>query len=514
MDVLTALPLHVVLPADAEGPLPARPAAASPTPRAAQAPVWAPSGVQATSPRATRATTALEDIGILVRVWNGPCPEGTPIDTRGIRDEDRRYVLHSWSVQGTADNLPVARAEGCYFWDTDGNRFLDFSSQLVAANLGHGHPRVVEAIHRQAATLAFTAPFHAVEVRSTLARMVVERTPGPLHKVFFTLGGAEANENAVKIARMVTGRHKVLSRYNSYHGATYGAISLTGDERRPPVEPGIPGVVHFLDPFCYRCPFAHTYPGCGMPCVDHLRQVIEYENPSTVAAVIVEPIVGGNGVQVPPPEYLPALRRICDDYGILLICDEVMTGWGRTGAWFASERMGVVPDMITMAKGITSGYVPLGAVAVSERIARHFDEHMLWAGLTYSGHPVSCAAGVATIQAYEEEGLVARAREMEGPLMANLRALGARHEIVGDVRGMGLFAGLDLVADRGARTPLHKARPQAMAALRRGLRERGVYVYIRHNNLVIAPPLTITEAQIGEAVEAIDGALGEAAAAR
>ncbi|HVB09059.1 MAG TPA: aminotransferase class III-fold pyridoxal phosphate-dependent enzyme [Bacillota bacterium] len=436
------------------------------------------------------------------------------MDTEQIRAEDRRYVLHSWSVQGTADNLPIARADGCYFWDTDGNRYLDFSAQLVAVNTGHGRRQIIEAMTRQAEAVAYAAPTHAVEVRGTLARMVVERTPGPLHKVFFTLGGAEANENAIKLARLVTGRHKILSRYNSYHGATYGAISLTGDERRPPVEPGIPGVVHFLDPFCYRCPFGHTYPGCGMQCVDHLRQIIEYENPATVAAVIVEPIVGGNGVQVPPPEYLPALRRICDDYGILLICDEVMTGWGRTGAWFASERMGVVPDMITMAKGITSGYVPLGAVAVSERIANHFDERMLWLGLTYSGHPVACAAGIATIQVYEEEGLVARARDMEGPLLAGLRALGARHEIVGDVRGMGLFAAVDLVADRDARTPLHKARPQAIAALKRGLKQRGVYVYVRHNNLIISPPLTITEDQIGEAVEAIGGALGEAAAAR
>ena len=436
------------------------------------------------------------------------------MDTEQIRAEDRRYVLHSWSVQGTADNLPIARADGCYFWDTDGNRYLDFSAQLVAVNTGHGRRQIIEAMTRQAEAVAYAAPTHAVEVRGTLARMVVERTPGPLHKVFFTLGGAEANENAIKLARLVTGRHKILSRYNSYHGATYGAISLTGDERRPPVEPGIPGVVHFLDPFCYRCPFGHTYPGCGMQCVDHLRQIIEYENPATVAAVIVEPIVGGNGVQVPPPEYLPALRRICDDYGILLICDEVMTGWGRTGAWFASERMGVVPDMITMAKGITSGYVPLGAVAVSERIANHFDERMLWLGLTYSGHPVACAAGIATIQVYEEEGLVARAMEMEGPLLAGLRALGARHEIVGDVRGMGLFAAVDLVADRDARTPLHKARPQAIAALKRGLKQRGVYVYVRHNNLIISPPLTITEDQIGEAVEAIGGALGEAAAAR
>ena len=313
-----------------------------------------------------------------------------------MRDLDREYVLHSWSVQSQISPLPVARAEGRHFWDYQGKRYLDFCSQLVNLNLGHQHPAVVAAIVEQAKTLCTIAPSLANDKRSELASLLAELTPGNLKMSFFTNGGAEANENAIKLARWYTGRHKIIARYRSYHGATAGAVTLTGDPRRWPAEPGLPGVVHMLDPYTYRCPAGHPEPCPVCAGGPHLEEILQYEGPHTVAAVILETVTGTNGIIVPPDGYLRSVREVCDRHGILLILDEVMAGFGRTGRWFACDHWNVVPDIMTVAKGINSGYVPLGAMVVSEPIAEWLNDKYLAGGLTYSGHPLACAAGVAS----------------------------------------------------------------------------------------------------------------------
>ena len=325
------------------------------------------------------------------------------LTSKEIVDLNKEFTFYSWSNQGQVNPIPVVRAEGVYFFDADGRRYLDFASQLVNTNIGHQHPKVVKAIQEQAAILTFASPSMATEPRGLLGKKLAEITPGDLKKTFFTLGGAEANENAIKIARFYTGRSKVLARYRSYHGATHGAIALTGDYRRLPVEPAMPGVVHFLDPYCYRCPFGWTRETCHRECISHIEEIIQYEGPDQIAAIILEGVTGTNGLIVPPDDYWPRVREICDRYGILLISDEVMSGWGRTGEWFAVDNWGVTPDIITTAKGLTSGYLPLGAVIVREKIARFFDDRMLSAGLTYNGHALACATALATIAAYEED---------------------------------------------------------------------------------------------------------------
>ncbi len=306
-----------------------------------------------------------------------------------IVDLNRQYTFFSWSVQGQLRPIPVVRAEGVYFWDADGKRYLDFASQLVNANVGHQHPKVVKAIQDQAARLTFVAPGLASEPRGLLGKKLAEITPGDLSKTFFTLGGAEANENAIKIARFYTGRHKILARYRSYHGATYGAIALTGDYRRLAVEPAMPGVVHVLDPYCYRCPFGWTRDTCHRECISHIEEVIQHEGPEQIAAIILEGVTGTNGLIIPPDDYWPRIREICDKYGIVLISDEVMSGWGRTGEWFAVNNWHVVPDIITTAKGLTSGYIPLGAVIVREKIARILRRQIPVRG-SYLQRPCAC----------------------------------------------------------------------------------------------------------------------------
>src|SRR5579884_2705982 len=333
---------------------------------------------------------------------------GTGTSAR-VRALDKEFVLHSWSVQDAINPIPVSHAEGRYFWDLDGNRYLDLASQLVNVNIGHSHPKLVAAIQEQAAKLATIGPPMATEPRSELARLLAEVTPGNLKMSFFTNGGAEANENAIKLARWYTGRQKVVARYRSYHGATAGAITLTGDPRRWAAEPGVPGVVRMLDPYTYRCPAGHPDPCPVCTGGPHLEEILQYENPETVAAVIVETVTGTNGIIVPPPGYLQGLQQVCRRHGVLLILDEVMAGFGRTGRWFACEHWGVVPDMMTVAKGINSGYVPLGAVVVSEPIAAWLADHDFQGGLTYSGHPLACAAAVATIETYRREGIVTNA---------------------------------------------------------------------------------------------------------
>ncbi|HLW60263.1 MAG TPA: aminotransferase class III-fold pyridoxal phosphate-dependent enzyme [bacterium] len=434
---------------------------------------------------------------------------------RATGDLTREHVLIPWETQGGPAPRIIDHAQGCDLYTSDGTRILDFSSGLVNVNIGHSHPRVVEAIRAQAGRLTFVNPSFSTDVRARLAQMLARLSPGgALVKTFFTNGGAEANENAVKIARLYTGRHKVLTSYRGYHGATYGAITMSGDPRRWPAEPGVPGVVHFLTPYPYRSPFSVGPAQEGAAALAHLEHVLMYEGPENVAAILIETIVGGSGLIVPPDGYLEGLRKICDRHGILLIFDEVMAGFGRTGAWFACEHWNVVPDMLTFAKGVTSGYVPLGGVLVSAPVARYFDDHILWAGLTYSGHALACAAGCANLEVMEDEGLVERARRLEGALGDRLRRLADRHPVVGDVRGKGLFWGVELVKDRGTRepwAPFSRSGPSPMKAFLRGAFDRGVYLIGRYNIFLVAPPLVISEEQIEEGVQAIDGALAEAA---
>jgi taurine--2-oxoglutarate transaminase len=421
---------------------------------------------------------------------------------------NRQYTFFSWSVQEQINPIPVAKAEGVYFWDADGKRYLDFSSQLMNTNIGHQHPKVVKAIQEQAAKLCFVHPSNATEPRGLLGKRLAEVTPGNLKKTFFCLGGAEANENAIKLARFYTGRHKIMARYRSYHGATHGAIALTGDYRRLPVEPAMPGTVHFLDPFCYRCPFGMTPQTCKRQCIDHVEEVIRYEGPERIAAIIMEGVTGSNGLIVPPEDYWPRVREICNRYDILLISDEVMSGWGRTGKWFAVDNWRVVPDMITTAKGLTSGYIPLGAVIVSEEIASYFDNKYLYAGLTYSGHALACAAGLATIEVYEEDGLIENAAALGEYLGEALEEIKARHPSVGDVRYIGLFSAIELVKDRQTKEVFP---PAVMAEVGKSLRQNGLFTFIMSNSMgsivFIVPPLCITKEQLNEGLKIVETAL-------
>jgi taurine---2-oxoglutarate transaminase len=429
-----------------------------------------------------------------------------------VVEDAKRYVLHSWSVQDAVQPIPVAGAEGRYFWDYDGNRYLDFASQLVNVSIGHQHPKVVAAIKEQADRLCTIGPPMATEARSTLARMLAEITPGDLTMSFFTNGGAEANENAIKLARWYTGRHKVIARYRSYHGATGGAITLTGDPRRWAAEPGLPGIVRMLDPYTYRCPAGHPDPCPVCTGAPHLEEILQYEGPDTVAAVILETITGTNGVIVPPEGYLQAIREVCDRHGILLICDEVMAGFGRSGRWFAVDHWDVVPDILTVAKGINSGYVPLGAMVVREPIADWVRDKYFAGGLTYSGHPLACASGVASIEAFKEEGIVENAAEMGGVFAEELRGLQERHPSIGEVRGLGCFWGVELVRSRETREPLvpFNATGEAFAPVARVAKaalERGLYLMTHWNVIMIVPPLTITREELDEGIGILDEAL-------
>jgi len=406
---------------------------------------------------------------------------------------NRKHTFFSWSVQKSVDPIPVAGGRGVYYWDADDRRYLDFSSQLMSLNIGYQHPKVVAAIQEQAARLCAAHPAAAHEPKGVLAERIAEVTPGDLNKVFFTLGGADANENAVKFARQYTGRHKILARYVSYHGATYGAVTLSGDYRRPPVEPGIPGVIHCFDPYCYRCVFGHTPDTCHRECISHIEQMIEYENPDTIAALIMEGVTGSNGILVPPDDYWPRLREITRKHGILLISDEVMTGFGRTGEWFAVDHWKVVPDIMTIAKGLTSGYLPLGAVVVSDAIARHFEDKMLYMGLTYYGHPLSCAAGIATLQVYKDEDLIGNSRRLGAVLADELSRMQARLPLIGDVRALGLFSAVELVRDRGTRQPLEAA---SMARIKGRLLAEGLTTFVNKNMVFACPPLVISREEL------------------
>ncbi|HEY0602637.1 MAG TPA: aminotransferase class III-fold pyridoxal phosphate-dependent enzyme, partial [Herpetosiphonaceae bacterium] len=378
-----------------------------------------------------------------------------------ILDLSRETTLYEWTTQSLVKPMVIDRAKGIYFWDADGKRYMDFNSQLMCVNIGHGDERVLNAIKAQIDQLCYVAPGVATTApRAELGRLLQEITPGNLSKAFFTNGGAEAAENAIKIARIVTGRHKIIARYRSYHGATAGSITLTGDPRRWAAEPGIPGVVRVMDPYRYRCRWCGDRPACTLDCLNHLEDVIAFEGPHTIAAVIVEPVVGTNGIIIPPDGYMQGLRELCTRHGILLIADEVMSGFGRTGEWFAVDHWQVTPDIMTVAKGLTSAYVPLGATIVSDTIADYFEDRPLSAGLTYNAHPVGCAAAVACINVYKEDRLIENARAMGQVLKSELEQIRRRHPSVGEARAIGLFSIIELVKNPATREPMTPYNPR------------------------------------------------------
>jgi taurine--2-oxoglutarate transaminase len=428
--------------------------------------------------------------------------------------DDRAHVFHSWSAQRALQPLVVAGAEGSWFWDEDVHRYLDFASQLVNINIGHQHPKVVAAIREQAERLCTIAPFHANDQRSEAARLICELAPGDLDMVFFTNGGAEATENATRMARLFTGRQKVLTTYRSYHGATGASITMTGDPRRWPSEPGFPGVVHFFGPYPYRSAFHATSEAEeAQRALQHLDDVIALEGPGTVAAVMLETVVGTNGILVPPDGYLAGVRELCDRYGIMMICDEVMAAFGRCGEWFAVERWGVTPDLICFAKGVNSGYVPLGGVIISRPIADAFAERPYPGGLTYSGHVLGCAAAVASINAMKDEGIVEHARSLGTDVIGpELRALQERHPSVGDVRGLGVFWAIELVRDRETRemlVPFNASGEAAapMTELVAACKARGLWPFTHFNRIHVVPPCTTSADDVRLGISILDEVL-------
>lgn len=439
--------------------------------------------------------------------WSGPMGHDIGVD----------HVFHTWSAQRAVSQIRPVGAAGCWFWDSAGKRYLDFASQLVFLNLGHQHPALISAIVEQANQLCTLAPDLANERRSELAELIAERAPGDLNYVFFTNGGAEANEHAVRMARLHTGRHKVLSAYRSYHGATAGSIALTGDPRRWPSEPGAPGVVHYFGPYLYRSSFgARTEAEESAAAIRHLGEVIEFEGPTTIAAILMETVVGTNGVLVPPPGYLAGVRALCDEFGIVMVCDEVMVGFGRVGEWFAVDAWGVVPDLITFAKGVNSGYVPLGGVIVSDPIWESFADRAYPGGLTYSGHPLACAAGVASIRVFEATRILEHVRrlghEVVGP---TLKRWIERHPSIGQVRGRGLFWAVELVRDRESREMLvpynaSGAAKEPMNQVMAACRDLGLWPFSHFNRIHIAPPLIITQEELEDGLARMDQALAVA----
>ena len=447
-----------------------------------------------------------------------PIQQLAHIDEATVRANERKHVFTSWSAQELIDPLPIASAQGSYFTDYNGKRYLDFVSQLVNVNIGYQHPKLVAAIQEQAARLCTIQPAFANDARGEAARLIAELAPGDLNSVFFTNGGAEATENALRMARIHTGRHKVLSAYRSYHGATAGAIAMTGEPRRWGSEPGIPGgVVRFWGPYLYRSPFyAQSEAEETERALRHLRDIIAAEGPQSIAAIIMETVVGGMGILVPPPGYLAGVRKICDEHGIVMIADEVMAGFGRCGEWFAIDYWKVTPDLITFAKGVNSGYVPLGGVVISEKIAASFAQKPYPGGLTYSGHPLACGAAVASINIFKEEGIVDHARKLGSDVIGPaLRKLADKHPSVGDVRGLGVFWALELVSDRETRKPLvpfnaKGADAAPMNEFAGACKERGLWPFVNSNRTHVVPPCTTTAAEIEEGVAILDEALSVA----
>lgn len=425
-----------------------------------------------------------------------------------------RHTYGSWRQQGGWKPLKIVEAEGCYFTDSTGNRYLDFSSQLMCCNLGHGNRAVADAVSEQVRKLPYVAPAFVTDVRGTLTTELLEVMPNGLEKFFYATSGTEANEAAMKIARLYTGRYKIISRYSSYHGSTAGSIAVSGDHRRLPIEPAgkMVGTVFGPDAYCYRCPFSVTYPDCGIVCAEYVEYMIKRE--SNVAAVIVEPVVGSNGVIVPPNEYLPRLREITEDNDVLLIVDEVMSGWGRTGEWFAVDHWKVKPDILATAKGITGAYAPLSVTATTREIADFFEKPYFPHGHTYESHPVTLAAGVAAVREYKRLNLIQRARDLGQYLGKQLTSLRNKHKAVGDVRGLGLFWGIELVKNRETKEPFNtteekfQGKPMIVGNVAKECLRRGVYVATGFiNHLIIAPPLIVEESEVDEGVRALDTAL-------
>lgn len=412
-----------------------------------------------------------------------------------LLDRQRRHVLFTWTAQAQASPIEIARGQGAEFFGPDGRRWIDFESQTFNCNAGHGEARIIEAIQRQAAELACAHPAAVFEAKAALGERLARVTPGDIDRFFLCLSGAEAVENALKIARLVTGRPKVIARRRSYHGASFGALSLTGDRRRLALEPGLWGVVRAEDPYCHRCPFELEHPGCGVRCATHLEHVIEMEGSDRIAAVFLEGITGASGGFVPPDEYWPIVREICDRHSILLVADEVFSGFGRAGKWFAVDHWSVVPDLVIMAKGLTSGYAPLGAVGLRPSIAERFDDETLWCGLTSYAHPVSCAAALAAIDVYEQDGLIDRAAALGGPMLDALGRVKAAHSVVKDARGKGLFGTLELDRD--------------VAPLKPALRARGVHLLAKDRFVFVCPPLCITPSTLDEGIALVGEAIGE-----
>lgn len=430
-----------------------------------------------------------------------------------IKCNSKKYNLQSWSKQRNINPIPVAKGEGIYFWDYDGNRYTDMSSQMVNMSLGFGNKAMGDAIKEQVDQYCFVGPSYGSEARAKLAKKIIELMPDNMGKVFFTNAGADANENAIKMARMFTGRQKIFSRYRSYHGSSFGAGNLTGEPRRYALEPGIPGFVKFFDPYVYREAIAFdSEEEATEYYLAKLEEQICYENPQAVAAVVLETITGSNGVIIPPKGYLPGVRAICDKYGIMMVCDEVMTGWCRTGKMFAFEHYGIKPDMVTFAKGVTCGYVPLGGVVVSREIAEYFDDHLLSCGLTYSGHPLACAAGVACVNYYEENDMAVKVAALGEVLGERLEGMKAAHACVGDVRYIGLFAAVELVRSKETKealVPYGKDPDGIMGKVLQKLKSRGFMTYTHENVIIVAPPFVITEEQLTEELQKLDEVLGE-----
>ncbi|MEE2789255.1 MAG: aminotransferase class III-fold pyridoxal phosphate-dependent enzyme [Myxococcota bacterium] len=432
-----------------------------------------------------------------------------------LEDRQRKHVFYTWTAQTQAKPMTITGGQGPYFTDGEGRQWLDFESQVYNCNLGHGEDRIANAMIDQVQQLACAHPAAVFETKAALGEALARICPGDLNRFFLCLSGSEAIENAYKMARLLTGRHKVIARRRSYHGASMGALSLTGDPRRWPMEPGLWGVLRAEDPYCYRCPFGLTSSDCSLQCATHIEHIIQMEGPDSIAAIFLEGITGANGGFIPHADYWPTIREICDRYGILLISDEVCSGFGRTGEWFAVDHWNVVPDMITMAKGLTSGYAPLGAVALREDLAKRFDDETLWCGLTGYAHPVSCAAALAAIEIYEQDDLIAKAAQLGQRLGERLAAMHTRFECIGEVRHLGLWGTIEFVKDRATRTPMapfaYKVKDSPfLDRLRAGLSARRVHIAQRWTHLFIVPPLCISEETLDHGLDLVEDAIDEA----
>jgi taurine---2-oxoglutarate transaminase len=430
------------------------------------------------------------------------------MDSKTMIELCKQYSFFSWSATGKVDPIPVARAEGVYLYSPEGKRWLDWNSQLMSVNIGHGHPRVIKAIQDQAAELVFAGPSMATAVRARLSKRLAELMPGDLNTSFFTLGGAEANENAIKAARLYTGRHKILARYRSYHGATHGVMSLTGDPRRWPNEPGMAGIVRVMDPRPHDYSFGDNDEEIVRENLTYLEEIIRFEGPHTIAAMFIETVTGTNGILPPPKGYLEGLRALLDKYGILLVCDEVMCGWGRTGKLFAFEHGGIVPDILTLAKGLTSSYMPLGVMAVSDKIAAHFRENVFWGGLTYNAHPMCLAAAEAAIEVLIDEGMVENSAKMGEVMRGHMARLAAKHPSVREHRNIGLFGIIELRKNsKNERLVPYAGAHPVMAKLGKFFKDEGLFTVLQWGGIMCNPPLGISEAQIEEGIGIIDRGL-------